>query len=108
MSHPTDTGNIFGEDPRERRAHRFTSVILSVMRDFVPRDRECQRRMQEELFKLAYEGNVEIINVPPECDALDKLALERRMYETKVAAVIPAADQSAPLQSLPAHPPKSA
>ncbi len=74
---------------RELRATRFANCILSLMRDFLPSDRECQRRMYDYLAEVGYKGNVELINVPPECDELDKIALERKMYETKLATIEP-------------------
>ncbi len=70
------------DTPRARRAHRFAANVIGLMRDFIPRDGECVRQIEEHLLRAAYEGNVEIINVPPECDAMDKLQLERLRLET--------------------------
>jgi len=73
--------------PRYRRAARFASTILSLMEDYTPRDPEVRDVMYDYLLKVGYETNAELISVPPECDALDKLALERRMLETKIAEI---------------------
>jgi hypothetical protein len=67
--------------PRYMRARRFAQTVLALMGSFVPSDRETYRRMEEMLMLAGFESNAEIISVPPECDALDKLALERRMLE---------------------------
>jgi hypothetical protein len=67
--------------PRARRAHRFKDTVMGLMRDFIPRDRDCLRRIEEELLLTGYRCNAEFIEVPPECDALDKLELERRRLE---------------------------
>lgn len=73
--------------PRAQRAHRFANLVLSMMRDFVPRNGECHRSMMEYLLEVAYESNLEIINVPPEWDALDKLAIESAMWDRKVEVI---------------------
>lgn len=78
------------DTPRYRRARRTCATMLSAMRDFIPNDRECGRRMEDYLMRLAYESNSEIISVPPEWDELDKVQLEQKMLETKMAQVIPA------------------
>jgi hypothetical protein len=54
---------------------------MGVLREFLPNDRECQYRIEDFLMRAGYEGNVELINVPPERDELDKLALERATLE---------------------------
>ena len=58
--------------------------ILDYLQDFIPQDRETRRRVQEHLLESAFEGNVAIINVPLECDAFDKMALERRMLDASM------------------------
>lgn len=73
--------------PRAQRAHRFANLVLSMMRDFVPQDGRCHRAISEHLLEVAYENNLEIINVPPEWDALDKMALERAMWDNKVSVI---------------------
>ena len=67
--------------PRYERATRFANTILLVMRDFVPTGRDCQRMMYDHLLELGYQTNAEIINVPPEWDALRKLEIEKAMLE---------------------------
>lgn len=78
--------------PRYLRARNFAHAILHLMRDFTPHDRDMQRHIEEYLMEAAFEGNVAIINVPPECDELDKRAIEMRMLSTKIDAIIPATD----------------
>lgn len=68
--------------PRALRARRFADTVFSLMRDFIPRDRECVDRIREELMIAGYEANAEIINVPPEWDALTKEQIERAKLET--------------------------
>jgi len=72
----------FSINKREMRANHFANMIMGMMRDYLPRDQDFLRRIYDDLHKAAYEGNLEIINVPPECDALDKLQLERLRLET--------------------------
>lgn len=69
---------------RYRRAYRFAGAVLHLMRDFVPSDRECQRHILDQVMLAGFAANAEMINVPPECDHLDKLALERRMLEASM------------------------
>ena len=68
--------------PREDRARRFARTILSFMQDFLPNDPVCQQRAYEHLLDAAHEGNVEIINVPPEWDHMNKMQIERAKIET--------------------------
>jgi hypothetical protein len=67
--------------PRYQRSRRFANTIAYLMRDFLPQDRECLERIDDYLMRLGFCSNAEVINVPPERDALDKLALEKRMLE---------------------------
>src|ERR1700737_3589954 len=76
------TGDMHLWPPRAARAHRFANLVQAMLRDFLPTDRDCQRRIADYLLEVGYENNLEIINVPPECDELEKLALERRRLET--------------------------
>jgi hypothetical protein len=69
------------ESPRYQRAVRFTNTILSIMRDFVPQGRDVRNIMYDHLLELGYQTNAELINVPPEWDALNKLQIERAMLE---------------------------
>ena len=70
--------------PRYRRAINFTHRLMAMMRDFLPTDQDCWRRIEDYIFEIGYSGNVELINVPPELDALDKLKLERAMLEFRM------------------------
>lgn len=72
----------FVKDNRELRARRFANQMLNMMKDFIPD--VCRRDAYEILFKEAFKLNIEIINVPPECDHLEKLDFERKMYETMI------------------------
>jgi hypothetical protein len=69
--------------PRFLRAKRFSDLIVHLLSDFLPRDRECRYRILDYLLETAYGQNAEIISVPPEWDALTKLEIERRMLETR-------------------------
>mgnify|MGYP005809862939 CR=1 FL=1 len=75
------------DTPRYRRAVRFAQLIQYLLGDFLPRDRDCRRCIEDHLLEAAFAGNCEIINVPPECDELDKLALERRMLELRTKPI---------------------
>ena len=75
--------------PRFLRALRFADEVMSIMRDFIPTDRECVRSIHHKLMKLGWFANVTIINVPQEWDELDKQQIERARLEAKFAAVIP-------------------
>lgn len=74
---------------RAWRAHRFADTILHLMQDFVPRERDCLRRMHQYLFETGFNGNIELINVPPECDAVDKLTLERWRRDASLRIITP-------------------
>jgi hypothetical protein len=71
--------------PRYARGQRFANAIQAMMSDWLPRDRMVAVRVHEFLFEIGYNGNVEIINVPPELDHLDKLHLERHKLEAHPA-----------------------
>lgn len=75
--------------PRYARGQRFANSIMSALRDFLPQDRRVQPRIHEFLFEIGYNQNLEIIEVPPEFDALTKLQLERMKVETHPAFVKP-------------------
>lgn len=68
--------------PRYLRAKQSTDQIVGLLKDFLPRDDECLQRVYRDIFETFFFSNSAIINVPPEKDALDKLALERAMLET--------------------------
>jgi hypothetical protein len=77
--------------PRSRRARRFAdTVVHGLVWDFIATDRVCLERLTEHLMLMGFASNAEIVNVPPEWDALDKVALERAMLEAKAARVLPA------------------
>ena len=69
------------------RASRFADLVQYLVSDFLPHDRECLRIIHQRLVEAGFAGNCEIINVPPECDELDKLALQRQMLETKIPSL---------------------
>lgn len=71
--------------PRANRARRFSQTVQALMQDFLPRDRDCRRRIEDFLIEVGFATNCEIINVPLECDEFDKLMLERRMLEASIA-----------------------
>lgn len=73
--------------PRARRARNFANMAMAIMRDFLPPDRECSRRIVDHLQEVGYYANLQIINVPPEWDALDKLAIEQAMFKTHPAFI---------------------
>ena len=76
------------DTPRYRRARNTCNTVLSIMRDFIPNDRNCLRKIEDHLMRLAYESNTQFINVPPEWDALDKLQIERAMLEKKMQPIV--------------------
>lgn len=84
-----DIRDLLYNDPRYQRANRFANHVLSLMRDFVPTGRDVQRLMHDRLWEIAAMHNLEIIEVPPECDTLDKLALQHKRYEKSLAALPP-------------------
>jgi hypothetical protein len=92
--------DFYAGTPRALRAQRFADTVMSIMRDFIPRDRDCCRRMTETLFEIGWLKNAEIISVPPECDHLDKLELECRRLETHPGFVT-ATNAPAPAQTSP-------
>ncbi len=53
----------FSINKREMRANRFANMVIGMMRDYLPSDRDFLRRIYDDLHKAAYEGNLEIINV---------------------------------------------
>jgi len=75
--------------PRANRARRFSQTVQALMQDFLPGDRACRRRVEDFLIEVGFATNCEIINVPPECDELDKLTLERRMLEASIGRAAP-------------------
>lgn len=74
---------------RDKRAARFANMVVGLVRDYVPGDRDCQRLIHDHIWRLAAEQNLEIIAVPPECDALDSVQLAHRMLEAKLSVIPP-------------------
>ena len=74
--------------PRYRRARRTANTIMSIMRDFIPQDRDRHRVIGDYLVRLAYESNVEFVNVPPEWDALDKIQIEAAVLKAKMEPIV--------------------
>lgn len=68
--------------PRAHRAEQFGHAMLSILEDFLPRDRECKRRIYESLIEVSYRGNMALIDVRPEWDHLNKLQIEAAMVES--------------------------
>lgn len=68
--------------PRYQRAVQFSNQIMGLLCDFLPHDRDCLRATEDYLLEAGFAGNAQIINVPPEWDALNKLQMERAMIET--------------------------
>jgi hypothetical protein len=85
-------GNM--DDLPAQRARQFANMIQAMLRDFLPPGREWARLVNDHLVKIAYENNLAIINVPPECDELDKRQIERREIEARMG----------PLTSMPRSP----
>ena len=74
--------------PRWQRARRFTSSVMLLMRDFIPQDRDCTRRLDDYLTEVGFQANAEFVNVPPEWDALNKLQIERAMLDKKMQPIV--------------------
>lgn len=73
---------------RAQRAKRTASQILQLVGEFVPRERECHQRLYDYLIQEAFRANAEFTSVPPECDHLDKLALEHKRLEQAMAPIV--------------------
>lgn len=74
-------------DPRFLRARRFADHARHLLRDFLPPGRDTQRLIYDHLIRTGWEQNLEIVTVPPEWDALDKIELERARLEVKITTV---------------------
>jgi hypothetical protein len=70
--------------PRGLRAHQFAKAVIDLMHDFTPQNMECLSASEDHLAVEARVRNLAIITVPPECDHLDKLGLERARSEKSV------------------------
>ena len=75
-------------DPREQRARKFANEIMGLTHDWLPSGRELQSQLYDLLYKTAYDGNLQILNVMPEYDHLTKLQLEHMMLETHPMTII--------------------
>lgn len=73
--------------PRQQRAQRFANEMVGVLDGFLPSDKDCRLVILDYLRRLSFKTNSSIINVPPEWDHLDKLAIEKCMLQTKVQAL---------------------
>lgn len=74
-------------EPRQARARQFADEMVHVLDGFLPADRDCRIVVLDYLHRLSFKLNCCIVNVPPEWDHLDKLALEKAMLETKIVSV---------------------
>ena len=74
--------------PRYGRAARTADCLLNLMQEFIPTDRACLRSLREHLMRSLYEANMTLVNVPPEWDHLDKVALEQAMLEQKMTCIM--------------------
>ena len=75
--------------PRYMRAQRFANHVMALMQDFIPRDRECLRRIEDRLLLDAFCGVVEIVCVQPERDAERKAALRAAEVSLMPRMIIP-------------------
>lgn len=69
------------------RANQFALQVLSLMQDFIPTNLNVRAQIHEHLIETAFEANAAFINVPPECDAMDKAALEKHTMEEKLRII---------------------
>lgn len=74
---------------REQRARAFTYGVIGIMRDFLPSDNDCRRKIEQYLYEMAYEQNFQIINVPPEMDELEKLQIEKALLKNAIQVIMP-------------------
>lgn len=74
--------------PRYARALQSTNMLLAVLREFLPQESRCREAVEDHLMETFFYSNAAIINVPPEKDAMDKLALERAMLEPAAPLII--------------------
>lgn len=73
---------------RWSRARRFAAQVTTLMRDFIPNERDCRRIIDDRLMEFGFAQNAEVISVPPEWDHLDKIQLDRAFLEHKAARVV--------------------
>lgn len=70
-------------DPRAARAWRFADTIISVLYDFLPRDRACLDAVKRELVELGYHNDAEIVN------GAEHAALKRAVLECGQSCLTP-------------------
>lgn len=85
---------------RAQRALNFSNMVQHLMRDFTPQSREVNRVMSDYLVMTAFKHNLQIVNVPPEMDEFDKLAIERAMLDNRVKQLFPEARRDGEQPSL--------
>ena len=73
---------------RYRRARVFSSEIINVMSDFLPRDEDLLRKIDYKLTKLAYESNLQIIGVRPEWDEMTAAQMSAAMLQMHPAMTV--------------------
>lgn len=82
---------MFDSEPRYMRAKQFADIILHLLAEYLPQERQTRRRIHDYLLEQAYETNGAIINVPPEYDALKAHQIEMEMLKkVMVPLVVPA------------------
>lgn len=84
----SDASDQLKMDMRAVRAKQFASQIMSLLADYLPRDREINERIYDELGKAAYEANALIVNLPPEFDELSEAAAQRAMLDKMLKPLI--------------------
>ena len=75
----------FVRDRREERARRFACQVLDLVKHYL--SDHCRRDAYDTLLMASLHHNLTVVEVPPECDHLDKLALERKMLEVSMGRV---------------------
>ena len=79
---------MLSNSPRYSRAKNFADQIAHLVRDFTPQDRRCFQRMHDFLLESAFRANVQIIEVRPEWDEMDKLKIEAAINELKMTPFV--------------------
>lgn len=72
---------------RAARARRFAHQIMHLLRRHVPE--ACESEALEELMIHAYGNDIEIVEVPPDRDALAKAALDAAMHGVGITRIVP-------------------
>ena len=71
---------------RVPRARQFASQVMAMMQKFIPE--ACVDQAYEELMITAYGHDVEIVQVPPDRDAMKKVMLDAAMHGVGVAHIV--------------------